>query len=89
MESGVQIYNVEPLAEKGRLGEIFIAHPQLNILTRLLCVIDFDIVGGVGCAEMLGRSNLIALIGGGQAPRFPDRNGTINDYASKYQSPVW
>ncbi|XP_064403806.1 WD repeat domain phosphoinositide-interacting protein 4-like isoform X2 [Halichondria panicea] len=59
MESGVQVYNVEPLAEKGR--------------------IDFDLVGGVGCAEMLGRSNLIALIGGGQAPKFPDRNVMIWD----------
>ena len=28
-------------------------------------------------ADMLGRSNLIALIGGGQAPKFPDRNGEL------------
>ena len=36
---------------------------------------DFDLVGGVAYADMLGRTNLIALIGGGQAPKFPDRNG--------------
>ena len=28
-------------------------------------------------ADMLGRTNLIALVGGGQAPRFPDRNGVL------------
>ena len=39
--------------------------------------IEFDIVGGVSHAEMLGRSNLLAIVGGGQAPKFPDRNGTV------------
>ena len=40
-------------------------------------LLDFEIVGGVAHAEMLGRTNLVAVVGGGQAPKFPDRNGTI------------
>lgn len=59
MESGVQVYNVEPLRERGR--------------------IDFETTGGVAYAELLGRSNLIAVVGGGQAPKFPDRNVMIWD----------
>ena len=39
--------------------------------------IEFDTVGGVSHAEMLGRSNLLAVVGGGQAPKFPDRNGKV------------
>ena len=26
---------------------------------------------------MLGRSNFLAIVGGGQAPKFPDRNGML------------
>ncbi len=76
MESGVQVYNLEPLAEKGRIGKSTFPHAlQYIIQWPLVSYPDFDLVGGVGCAEMLGRSNLVALIGGGQAPKFPDRNG--------------
>lgn len=42
-----------------------------------MCFIEFDTVGGVSHAEMLGRSNLLAIVGGGQAPKFPDRNGIV------------
>ncbi len=46
----------------------------LHVINNL-CSSDFELVGGVAYADMLGRSNLIALVGGGQAPKFPDRNG--------------
>jgi hypothetical protein len=59
MDSGVRIYNVEPLTEHGR--------------------IDYDTVGGIAHAEMLGRTNLLALVAGGATPRFPDRNVMVWD----------
>uniref|UniRef100_A0A8C4PKN5 WD repeat domain 45 n=1 Tax=Equus asinus TaxID=9793 RepID=A0A8C4PKN5_EQUAS len=50
METGVRIYSVEPLMEKGHLG-----HEQ---------------VVSMGLVEMLHRSNLLALMGGGSSPKF-------------------
>ncbi|KAM8792371.1 WD repeat domain phosphoinositide-interacting protein 4-like [Eudromia elegans] len=61
MDSGVRIYNVEPLAEKARL--------------------EADQVGSVALAELLHRSNLVALVGGGARPRFPQHAVLIWDDA--------
>uniref|UniRef100_A0A140LJ74 WD repeat domain 45 n=1 Tax=Mus musculus TaxID=10090 RepID=A0A140LJ74_MOUSE len=55
METGVRIYNVEPLMEKGHL--------------------DHEQVGSVGLVEMLHRSNLLALVGGGSSPKFSEISG--------------
>uniref|UniRef100_A0A8C0Z9W8 Uncharacterized protein n=1 Tax=Cyanistes caeruleus TaxID=156563 RepID=A0A8C0Z9W8_CYACU len=55
MDSGVRIFNVEPLMEKGHL--------------------DAEQVGSVGLVEMLHRSNLLAIVGGGSHPKFPDASG--------------
>ncbi|NXO05075.1 WIPI4 protein, partial [Rhinopomastus cyanomelas] len=61
MDSGVRIFNVEPLMEKGHL--------------------DSDQVGSVGLVEMLHRSNLLAIVGGGSHPKFPDVSVLIWDDA--------
>lgn len=58
-ESGLRIYNVDPLAQK-------------------LCL-NTEMVGSVACAEMLFRSNIIALVGGGKVPRFDEKAVTIWD----------
>lgn len=59
MESGVRIYNVEPLAPKLRLEK--------------------DVVGSVSRIEMLNRSNLIAIVGGGKMPKFDENTVLIWD----------
>uniref|UniRef100_A0A2K6G232 WD repeat domain 45 n=1 Tax=Propithecus coquereli TaxID=379532 RepID=A0A2K6G232_PROCO len=55
METGVRIYNMEPLMEKGHL--------------------DHEQVGSMGLVEMLHRSNLLALVGGGSSPKFSEISG--------------
>nr|XP_038955565.1 WD repeat domain phosphoinositide-interacting protein 4 isoform X3 [Rattus norvegicus] len=57
METGVRIYNVEPLMEKGHL--------------------DHEQVGSVGLVEMLHRSNLLALVGGGSSPKFSEISAVL------------
>ncbi|XP_061470258.1 WD repeat domain phosphoinositide-interacting protein 4 isoform X2 [Rhineura floridana] len=61
METGVRIYNVEPLMEKGHL--------------------DHEQVGSVGLVEMLHRSNLLAIVGGGGNPKFSEISVLIWDDA--------
>lgn len=61
MESGVRIYNVEPLMEKGHL--------------------DHDQVGSVSHVEMLQRSNLLAIVGGGTNPKFSEISVLVWDDA--------
>ena len=61
METGVRIYNVEPLMEKGHL--------------------DHEQVGSVALVEMLHRSNLLAIVGGGGNPKFSEISVLIWDDA--------
>jgi hypothetical protein len=47
-----------------------------EVLTRQKMSIDYanfnlEVGGGIGCAEMLGKTSYIALVGGGKQPKFP------------------
>ncbi|XP_020027176.1 WD repeat domain phosphoinositide-interacting protein 4 isoform X2 [Castor canadensis] len=68
METGVRIYNVEPLMEKGHL--------------------DHEQVGSMGLVEMLHRSNLLALVGGGSSPKFSEISG-FQILEPSLQQPLW
>lgn len=37
---------------------------------------DHDTIGSLACAEMLYRTNLLAVVGGGSYPRFDEKAGT-------------
>lgn len=63
METGLRIYNVDPLVEKVHY--------------------DVDVLGSVGSCEMLHRTNLLAIISGGNRPKFASNTVLIYDDISK------
>lgn len=63
MDTGLRIYNVEPLSERAHL--------------------EASLVGSVALCEMLCRTNLLAIVGGGPCPKFADNTVLIWDDLSK------
>lgn len=63
MESGLKIYNVDPLVEKAYF--------------------ENDMMGSIAIGEMLWRTNIIAVVGGGNKPKFADNTVLIYDDISK------
>lgn len=78
LETGIRVYQTDPLHETMRKGKHHHIHYILTIN------LDFD-DGGIRIAEMLGRSNVIVLVGGGRNPRFPSNKVLIfDDKAGRY-----
>ncbi|KAF7996522.1 hypothetical protein HCN44_002154 [Aphidius gifuensis] len=63
MESGLRVYNVEPLVEKAHF--------------------ENDLMGSIAIGEMLWRTNVIAVVGGGSRPKFADNTVLIYDDIAK------
>jgi hypothetical protein len=68
-ERGFQIYNTYPFKDKFERGT--------NNLTLVL-------EGGIGIVEMLGRTNILALVGGGKTAKYaPNKVIIWDDYQTK------
>ncbi|XP_046489680.1 WD repeat domain phosphoinositide-interacting protein 4 [Neodiprion pinetum] len=63
METGMRVYNVEPLVEKAHF--------------------DNELMGSIGMGEMLWRTNIVAVVGGGTRPKFADNTVLIYDDLAK------
>ena len=81
MNDGLRIFNTEPLVEKLYLSmyskfeyEYILVH--ISIQFKLLRIDkDTDKIGSVAIAEMLDRTNLIAVVSGGNYPIIAPNSG--------------
>lgn len=97
MESGLRIYNVDPLVEKAHFGKEFCiiisfhCHSKINVIVlriiilSYVCLLDLELMGSVSICEMLHRTNLLAIVAGGSHPKFADNTVLIyDDHAKKF-----
>lgn len=72
MRSGFRVFNCDPLKEKEKQGE----EHETPITSSFSPSSHPDFgSGSIGHVEMLFRCNYLALVGGGQDPRYPKNKG--------------
>ena len=62
----------------GKSEELFLV--ALLLWFQETIISDTEMVGSIACADMLFRTNLIAMVGGGTAPRFDEKAGTVSAF---------
>ena len=81
-DAGIRIHNVEPLTEKAHYGIVKNTTLCLSLLkfkNNSFFDLDTSEMGTVIHCEMLHRTNLIAVVGGGPRPKFADNTILIYD----------
>ena len=83
MTDGIRIFNTEPLVEKLYLSKNNILAFKIRTFKNKKIKTkdkDADKVGSVAIAEMLDRTNLIAIVSGGNFPIIAPNNGNFFGY---------
>jgi hypothetical protein len=91
LESGFRVFSSRTCEQKLARGMC----PAISLHILLTTPTDFG--GGIGCAEMLGTTNYIALVGGGKQPKFPQNKvcpedsgwHLINETDIVYEVQIW
>lgn len=64
-QKGFKIFNTKPFKDQFVRGK----YPSYTQLGLIGLYSEFE--GGIGIVEMLFRCNILALVGGGERPKFP------------------
>jgi hypothetical protein len=73
LENGFRVFCAKTCEQKLARG------CDVQIAPVLEANMHAEVGGGIGCAEMVGTTNYIALVGGGKQPKFPQNKVCVED----------